>query len=115
MTENLKNFMAKVSEDPELVARLNATRDAGDLIALAEELGFRLTAQDLNTEPKELDDDDLDAVAGGSDVSCACAMGGGGTKDSNDKACGCVLAGAGYARSGRYRCVCGIAGYGDDT
>ena len=64
---------------------------------------------------EELSDDDLDAVAGGGDVSCACAMGGGGTKDNNDKTCACVLAGAGYAKSGRERCVCGFAGYGYDT
>ena len=32
----------------------------------------------------------MDAVVGGADVSCACAVGGGGTKDNNDKTCACV-------------------------
>ena len=115
MTENLKNFLTKVSENPELVARVNAQKDAAAVIAIAKDLGFTLTAEDFKQEPQELDDDDLDTIAGGCDVSCACAMGGGGTKDSNDKTCACVLAGAGYARNGYERCICGFAGYGYDT
>ena len=78
-------------------------------------MGFELTAADLERPAEELSDDELDTVAGGGDVSCACAMGGGGTKDSNDKTCACVLAGAGYSTQGRERCVCGFAGYGYDT
>ena len=75
-----------------------------------------LTAEDLEKPAaEELDDDDLDTVAGGSDVSCACAMGGGGTKDSNDKTCACVLAGVGYDDTKGERCLCGFAGYGYDT
>lgn len=75
--------------------------------------GRRIALSSL--EPRELDDDDMDAVTGGGDVSCACAMGGGGTKDSNDKTCACVMAEAGYSKGGRERCVCGFAGYGCDT
>lgn len=87
-----------------------------ELLALAKELGIELTEADLaKPAAEELSDDELDAIAGGGDVSCACAMGGGGTKDNNDKTCACVLAGAGYSQSGRERCVCGFAGYGYDT
>lgn len=115
MTDNLKNFLMKISEDPELTAKVNQEKDESVLIAIAKELGFELTKEDFENQVEELGDDDLDAVAGGGDVSCACAMGGGGTKDSNDKTCACVLAGAGYSTSGRERCVCGFAGYGYDT
>ena len=115
MTENLKKFLEKVSEDPALAAKVGAEADPAKLIALAKELGFELTEADLEKKPEEVADDELDTVAGGGDVSCACAMGGGGTKDSNDKTCACVLAGAGYSKSGRERCVCGFAGYGYDT
>ena len=87
-----------------------------NMVGVGAELGFEITEDDLLKKPvEEISDDELDAVAGGGDVSCACALGGGGTKDSNDKTCACVLAGAGYAKSGRERCVCGFAGYGYDT
>ena len=115
MSENMMKFLELVSKNEELAAKVGSM-DEKELLALAKELGVELTAADLKKPGvQELDDDDLDAVAGGGDVSCACAMGGGGTKDSNDKTCACVLAGAGYSKTGRERCVCGFAGYGYDT
>lgn len=50
-------------------------------IDMAKDMGIALTADDFKKPVEELADDELDAVAGGADVSCACAMGGGGTKD----------------------------------
>lgn len=114
MSENFKKFLEAVSQDEELSKKIG-TMGKDELLALAEKMGLLLTAADLERPTEELDDDDLDAVAGGCDVSCACAMGGGGTKDSNDKTCACVLAGAGYSKNGRERCVCGVVGYGNDT
>ena len=116
MNENLKKFFEKVCADSALTEKVSTEKDPAAIVALAKELGFEFTEDDLLKKPvEEISDDELDAVAGGSDVSCACALGGGGTKDSNDKTCACVLAGAGYAKSGRERCVCGFAGYGYDT
>ena len=115
MTKNYMEFMAKLSDNWELAEKLSNETDPQVLIAAAKELGIEMTEADFEKVPEELSDDELDAVAGGGDVSCACAMGGGGTKDSNDKTCACVLAGAGYAKSSRERCVCGFAGYGYDT
>ena len=115
MTENMQKFLEAVSKNEELTEKVG-TMGQDELIALAKELGIELTAADLEKPAvQELSDDDLDAVAGGGDVSCACAMGGGGTKDGNDKTCACVLAGAGYSKNGGERCVCGFAGYGYDT
>ena len=114
MNENLKIFLEAVSKDEALSAKVSAEKDANALVALAKDMGFELTASDFERSC-ELDDDELDDVSGGSDVSCACAMGGGGTKDSNDKTCACVLAGGGYSKNGGERCVCGFAGYGYDT
>jgi len=115
MTENMRKFLEAVSQNEEMTAKVGAMGKE-ELIALAKELGIELTEADLEKPAvQELDDDDLDTVAGGSDVSCACAMGGGGTKDSNDKTCACVLAGAGYSKNGWERCLCGFAGYGYDT
>ena len=115
MTENMKKFLEKVSENEELIEKVNAAGKE-TLINMAKELGIELTDADFEKPSVELSDDELDAVAGGRDISCACAMGGGGTKDSNDKTCACVLAGAGYDKKyNRERCVCGFAGYGYDT
>ena len=114
MTENMKKFLEAVSKDEALCEKVSAA-DKDELIAIAKELGIALVDADFEKPAEELSDDELDAVAGGGDVSCACAMGGGGTKDSNDKTCACVLAGAGYSKSGRERCLCGFAGYGYDT
>lgn len=113
MNENLKKFFEEVSKSEELSQKVSKA-DAKELVEIAADLGITLSEEDLK-QPTEISDDELDAVAGGGDVSCACAMGGGGTKDSNDKTCACVLAGAGYSNSGRERCVCGFAGYGYDT
>ena len=115
MNENLKKFLEKVSEDKALAEKVSAEKDPAALIPLAKEMGIELTEADLKRPVEELSDDELDTVAGGSDVSCACAMGGGGTKDTNDKTCACVLAGVGYDVNKAERCLCGFAGYGYDT
>lgn len=115
MNENLMKFLEQVSKDETIIQKVAAEKDPAVLVAMAKEMDIELTEEDFERPVEELADDDLDTVAGGSDVSCACAMGGGGTKDGNDKTCACVLAGAGYAKSGRERCVCGFAGYGYDT
>ena len=115
MSENMKLFLEKVSASDELSKKVSEEKDVNVLIAMAKEMGITITAEDFKKPVEELSEDELDVVAGGGDVACACAMGGGGTKDSNDKACACVLCGAGYAKSGRERCVCGFAGYGYDT
>ena len=113
MTENMQKFLEAVSKDNELAAKVG-TLAKDELLAFAKELGFNLSEADL---PKvtELSDDDLDTVAGGSDVNCVCVMGGGGSKDKNDKTCACVLAGVGYTDEKAERCLCGFAGYGYDT
>lgn len=115
MSENMKKFLEKVSEDRALGEQIGSEKDVQVIIAKAAELGIELTEADFQKPVEEMSDDELDAVGGGSDVSCACALGGGGTKDNNDKTCACVLAGAGYTRTGRERCVCGFAGYGYDS
>ena len=103
MTENMRKLLEIVSKDEALTAKIGAM-GMEEILALAKELGIELTEADLQKlAVQELDDDDLDTVAGG------------GTKDNNDKTCACVLAGAGYSTNGRERCVCGFAGYGYDT
>ena len=115
MTENMKKFLEAVSKNKELCKKLG-TMGEDELLALAKELGLQLTAADLEKPVQELDEDELDIVAGGSDTTCVCVVGGGGTKDSNDKTCACVVAGFGYDKSGDVeRCACGFGGSGYDT
>lgn len=111
---NVMKFYEEISKSEELSAKVSQEKDVNVLIAMAKDMGIELEASDFE-QNNEISDDDLDAVTGGSDVSCACAMGGGGTKDVNDKTCACVLAGVGYDDTKSERCLCGFAGYGYDT
>ena len=114
MSDNLKKFLEAVSEKPEMVEKVNAMSQEG-VIALAKEMGFALTEADFaKPAVEELDDEDLDTVAGGQKVSCTCVLGGGGKGDSNDKTCACVAAGMGYTKRGQDRCFCAIGGAGYD-
>lgn len=109
MTENMKNFLKKVSEDKALAEKIGKL-DKAELIALAKEMGIVLTEEDFKAREGELNEDELDAVAGGSE--CACAVGGGGTADGDCPACACVVAGLGNDEKGYCRCVCPVGGYG---
>lgn len=112
MTDNMKKFLEKVSADKALSEKARQMNVA-ELIALAAELGCTLTEADLASSCQELSDDEMDAVAGGD--KCFCAVGGGGTGDSNDKTCACVLGGGGDAKNKDGRCVCFMGGNGRDT
>ena len=111
MTDNMKKFLEAISKNDELTAKVGAMNQ-DDLLMLARDLGLSLTKADLEKPVQELSDDDLDTVSGGSDVTCVCAIGGGGTKDDDDKTCACVVAGVGYTDEKAERCLCSFAGYG---
>lgn len=111
MTENAKKFLEIISKNDELIAKIgNMPKE--ELVALAKELGFELTEDDF-VQKSELDEDELEAVAGGW-MQCACVIGGGGKADENGKACACVAGGGGESRKGKCRCACVVAGTGGD-
>lgn len=114
MTENMKKFLETVSKDAELSKKVGAM-NKDELLVLAKKLGLALAEEDLIKPAQELEDDDLDTVAGGLDAECACFMGGGGAKDDDDKTCACVMAGFGVCKYDNERCVCAVAGYGGDS
>ena len=75
--ENAKRFLEQVMKDKALRARV-AEKEAGEVVAIAKELGFDVTAEELmqaeqalknaagNAEtPVELNADDMDKVVGG--------------------------------------------------
>ena len=82
-----------------------------DLLALAKELGVELTEADFEKPDGMLDENELDAVAGGK--VCVCVVGGGGEGDGNDRVCACPAYGVGADKDKLYdRCVCFIGGGG---
>ncbi|MBQ8639637.1 MAG: Nif11-like leader peptide family RiPP precursor [Lachnospiraceae bacterium] len=114
MTENMKNFLKKVSEDKTLAEKVGKLEKA-ELIALAKELGIELTEADLAQEEGEISENEMDAVVGGY-KRCVCIAGGGGKKDSEGDVCACVGAGVGLSKvDGEARCVCATAGTGYES
>lgn len=91
MTERMKAFLQKVSADEALAAQVGALGQDG-LIALAEGMGLALTAADFAEASDELEDEELDAVAGG-------------WRRSGDRNCACVVVGSGQEIVGDRRTV----------
>ena len=78
MSENLKAFLAKVSADAQLIERLKAAKEYGEIIALAKEIGVELTLADIEPENSELSEEELNVVSGGKSGGCFCVLAGGG-------------------------------------
>lgn len=133
MSEKMKAFLEALSKDKELFDKLNAIPFATEeekiqkAIAFAkDELGIELTEEDFK-KPEvvkgELNDDELDAVAGGD--TCFCVVGGGGHGSPIEEfydctieefTCGCAIGGAGtYTCDGKKheRCYCVGGGSGN--
>ena len=75
--------------------------------------------KEILEQEKDLNADELDAVAGGD--TCACFLGGGGNPSENSLTCACVGGGGGeYNEKGeqengrKCRCYCVAIGAGDD-
>ena len=121
MTNQLKEFLKKVNSDESLEKKFAALKDESDrevviqkTIKIAAEAGMTLTEVDFEPPEEEMDDDELEAVAGGW-KKCYCAIGGGGKADEDGKACACVAEGLGESRRKPvWRCGCGFVGYGYD-
>ena len=113
MTENMKKFLEAVSKNEELTKKIN-TMTKEDLLALAKELGIELTEADFAESADELNEDELDAVAGG--AACGCVLGGGGKGGGkwDNEVCVCVTGGGGQTGDGTCRCACTVAGWGAD-
>lgn len=87
--------------------------DKDAIIAEAQQRGIALTDADFAADASaELNEDELDAVAGGG--KCACIMGGSGKEGDNCKECACIIAGGGMFKDDVNRCGCVGAGGGVD-
>ncbi|GAB4535393.1 MAG: hypothetical protein Tsb0014_22320 [Pleurocapsa sp.] len=76
-TENAINFLAQVDENTSLQEKLKAIKTPDELIALAKEQGYEVSAEDFkaakemiddsDSASEELSEDELEAIAGGGD------------------------------------------------
>jgi predicted ribosomally synthesized peptide with nif11-like leader len=84
--EQLKAFLEAVKADAGLQEKLNAAADADAIVAIAKEVGFMISTDELQRAPRrwevtgeELSDEELGDVAGGyftfggsNSILCAC-------------------------------------------
>ena len=66
--DQLKAFLEAVKADAGLQEKLNAAADANAVVAIAKELGFMISADELQRAQavgEELTDEELEGVAGG--------------------------------------------------
>ena len=73
--EQLKAFLEKVKADTSLQEKLNGAADADAVLEIAKEAGFAITAEDIQSAPEELSDEELETAVGGAQDSqprCRC-------------------------------------------
>ena len=63
--EQLKAFLEKVKGDTSLQEKLNGAADADAVVEIAKAAGFAITADDIQTQPVELSDEELEGASGG--------------------------------------------------
>ena len=124
-SEALKEKAAKLNEKYSETEKADEEAVTADIIAFAASEGYSFTAEELaaytktagKPAPQELSQDELDAVAGGSDFCrgcfdrCGCIIGGVGTHENPNWVCACVAGGGGGKCSRGRHVLC--AGYGE--
>ena len=63
--EQLKAFMEAVKADAGLQEKLNAAADSDAVVGIAKEMGFMISADELQRTQAEISEEDLEGVAGG--------------------------------------------------
>ena len=63
--EQLKAFLEKVQSDTSLQEKLKGAADPEAVAAIAKEVGFSISADDLTKARSEIEDKELEAAAGG--------------------------------------------------
>lgn len=114
MTQKARAFLEFLSRDEALRENAATISELPELLKLARELGFELSAEDVAPPAgEELNEDELAGVSGAG--MCGCFVGGGGTKEGSNKTCACVLAGFGMFEltKSQVRCNCVFGGIGD--
>ena len=68
--EQLKAFLEKIKGDTSLQEKLKAAADVDAALAIAKEAGFSITADDLKNAQSAVSEEELENVAGGSQLKC---------------------------------------------
>ncbi len=94
----MQKLLEEMEKNQELKAKIqeldkNPESTPKDYIQVAAEYGIEVKEEDFKPAQGELNDDELDAVAGGD--KCLCAIGGGGERTDGSTRCGCMLSGFG--------------------
>ena len=63
--EQLKAFLEKVKGDTSLQEKLKAAASPEAALQIAKDAGFAITAEDIQSAPEELSDEELEGAAGG--------------------------------------------------
>ena len=114
MTQKAHAFLEFLSRDESLRENAAAISEMPELLKLAREHGFALSAEDfVPAAGEELNEDELAGVSGAG--MCGCFVGGGGKKEGSNQTCACVLAGFGMFEEtkSQVRCNCVLGGIGD--
>ena len=120
-SETLKEKAAKLNEKYNGAEKADEEAVTAAIIAFAASEGYSFKAEELaaytktagKPAPQELSQDELNAVAGGSDYcrvcfggTCACLAGGGGTHPDPHWVCACVVGGGGGMCSRGFYMLC---------
>jgi predicted ribosomally synthesized peptide with nif11-like leader len=62
--EQIKAFLAAVKADANLQEQLNAVADAGTLVAIAKEMGFNVSVEELQGAQQGVSEEELEDLAG---------------------------------------------------
>ena len=65
--EQLKAFLEKVKSDTSLQEKLKAAADSDEIVAIAKDMGYKISADDIQTE---ISDEELESLAGGKYSGC---------------------------------------------
>ena len=63
--EQLKAFLEKVKADTSLQEKLKTAADSDEVLAIAKEAGFSISAEDLKNAQSEVSDEELEGATGG--------------------------------------------------
>ena len=73
-SEQLKAFLEKIKGDTSLQEKLKAASDANAVTAIAKEVGFSISADDLKQAQSELSEEELESVSGGTIPEYVCGV-----------------------------------------
>ena len=63
--EQLKAFIAKAKDDQSIQEKLKSAKSSEDIVGIAKEAGFSISADDLKQAQSEISGQELEATAGG--------------------------------------------------